>query len=67
MYMNDILTVTANIAGLPALSFPCGFDSKGMPAGCQLIGGKFTEQRLLNAAYAYEKAAGGFDLSRTLD
>ena len=66
MYMNDILTVTVNIVGLPAISIPCGFDSKGMPIGCQLIGGKFSEQLLLNTAFAYEKAVGGFDLSRTL-
>ena len=67
MYMNDILTVTVNITGLPALSFPCGFDGKGLPVGCQLIGDKFSEQQLLNTAYAYEKAVGGFDLSKTLD
>ena len=67
MYMNDILTVTVNITGLPALSFPCGFDGKGLPVGCQLIGDKFSEQQLLNTAYAYEKAMGGFDLSKTLD
>ena len=66
-YMNDILTVTVNITGLPALSFPCGFDGKGLPVGCQLIGDKFSEQQLLNTAYAYEKAVGGFDLSKTLD
>ncbi len=67
MYMNDILTVTVNITGLPAISFPCGFDGKGLPIGCQLIGDKFSEQQLLSTAFAYEKAAGGFDLSRTLD
>ena len=67
MYMNDILTVTVNITGLPALSFPCGFDGKGLPVGCQLIGDKFSEQQLLNTAYAYEKAVGGFDLNKTLD
>ncbi len=66
MYMNDILTVTVNIVGLPAISIPCGFDSKGLPIGCQLIGDKFSEQLLLNTAFAYEKAVGGFDLSRTL-
>ena len=66
MYMNDILTVTVNIVGLPAISIPCGFDSKGLPIGCQLIGDKFSEQLLLNTAFAYEKADGGFDLSRTL-
>ncbi len=66
MYMNDILTVTVNIVGVPAISIPCGFDSKGLPVGMQLIGDKFSEQRLLNTAYAYEKQIGSFDLSRTL-
>ena len=66
MYMNDILTVTVNIVGVPAISVPCGFDSKNMPVGLQLIGDKFSEQRLLNTAYAYEKQIGGFDLSRAL-
>lgn len=61
MYYNDVCTVTVNIAGLPAISLPCGKDSKGMPMGLQLIGDKFTEQKLLNAAYAYEKMCGGFD------
>ena len=60
MYATDICTVTVNIAGLPALSVPCGCDSKGLPVGLQLIGGKFTEQRLLNAAYTYEHLRGGF-------
>ncbi len=61
MYYNDVCTVTVNIAGLPAISLPCGKDGKGMPMGLQLIGDKFTEQKLLNAAYAYEKMCGGFD------
>ena len=52
--------------GVPAISVPCGFDSKNMPVGLQLIGDKFSEQRLLNTAYAYEKQIGGFDLSRAL-
>ncbi len=60
MYMNDILTVTVNIAGLPAISVPCAFDSKGLPIGAQLIGAKFSEQILLNAAAALEKQRGGF-------
>jgi len=66
MYMNDILTVMINIAGLPAISMPCGFDSKNMPVGCQLIGSKFSEQTLFDAAACYEKLVGGFDLSKTL-
>ncbi|MEG2597068.1 MAG: amidase family protein, partial [Oscillospiraceae bacterium] len=66
MYMNDILTVMINIAGLPAISIPCGFDSKKLPIGCQLIGSKFSEQTLFNVAHAYEKVIGGFDCSKTL-
>lgn len=59
MYATDICTVTINIAGLPALSIPCGTD-KGMPVGMQLIADKFQEQTLLNAAFGYEQLAGGF-------
>ncbi len=67
MYYNDVCTVTANIAGLPAISLPCGMDSKNMPMGLQLIGNKFAEQTLLNSAYTYEKICGGFDaLSKAL-
>ena len=66
MYMNDVLTVTVNIAGLPGLSVPCGLDKKGLPVGCQLIGPKFSEQTLFNAASVWETSLGGFDLSATL-
>lgn len=62
MYYNDVCTVTVNIAGLPAISLPCGKDSSGMPMGLQLIGNKFSEQTLLNTAYTYEKLCGGFDV-----
>lgn len=55
-YMTDICTVPINIAGLPAVSVPCGFDGKGLPIGMQLIGGRFQEGRILNGAYAYEQA-----------
>ena len=56
-YLTDICTVPVNIAGLPAVSVPCGFNDKGMPIGMQLIGNKFREATILNAANAYEKAA----------
>ena len=62
MYANDVCTVTVNIAGLPAISIPCAYDDEGLPVGMQLIGGKFTEQRLLNTAYAYEQLVGGFKM-----
>ncbi len=55
MYLADICTVSVNIAGLPGISIPCGVDSKGMPVGMQLIGNKFEEEKILNAAYAFEQ------------
>ena len=55
MYLSDICTVSVNIAGLPAISIPCGFDSKGLPIGMQLIGNRFEEEKILNVAYAFEK------------
>jgi aspartyl-tRNA(Asn)/glutamyl-tRNA(Gln) amidotransferase subunit A len=55
MYLCDIFTVTINLAGVPAVSIPCGQSSMGLPIGLQLIGNHFDESRLLNAAYAYER------------
>ena len=55
MYLADICTVSVNIAGLPGISIPCGVDGKGMPVGMQLIGNRFQEEKILNAAYAYEQ------------
>ena len=55
MYMGDVYTVPVNIAGLPALSMPCGIDQKGLPIGMQLIAPAFQEATLLKAAYAYEE------------
>lgn len=55
-YLTDICTVPINIAGIPALSLPCGFDQKGLPIGLQLIGNSFCESTLLNAAYQFEQA-----------
>ena len=55
MYLADICTVSINIAGVPAISIPCGVNSEGMPIGMQLIGNKFQEKKILNAAYAYEQ------------
>ncbi len=60
MYATDICTVTINIAGLPAISIPCGYDDKGLPIGLQIIGNKFCEQTLFNTADAYENIIGGF-------
>jgi aspartyl-tRNA(Asn)/glutamyl-tRNA(Gln) amidotransferase subunit A len=54
MYLNDIYTIGANLAGIPALSVPCGFAS-GLPIGLQIMGPVFSEARLLNAAHRYQK------------
>jgi aspartyl-tRNA(Asn)/glutamyl-tRNA(Gln) amidotransferase subunit A len=56
MYLNDIFTIPAPLAGLPGLSIPCGFDDKGLPVGLQLMGNYFSEARLLSAAHAYQQA-----------
>lgn len=55
MYLGDIYTISANLAGLPGISVPCGMDSKGLPIGLQLIGDCFEEKKLIRAAYAYEQ------------
>ena len=56
MYLADICTVSVNVAGLPGISIPCGVDKEGMPIGMQLIGNKFCEETILNAAYTFEQA-----------
>ena len=56
MYLNDIFTIPAPLAGIPGLSIPCGFDGRGLPVGLQLMGNYFSEARLLNAAHQYQKA-----------
>ncbi|SLN31298.1 Glutamyl-tRNA(Gln) amidotransferase subunit A [Falsiruegeria litorea R37] len=58
MYLNDVFTVTVNLAGLPGISVPAGLDAKGLPLGLQLIGRPWEEGDLLNTAYALEGAAG---------
>lgn len=55
MYLGDICTVSVNLAGLPAVTLPCGLDQKGLPIGVQLIGNHFEEKKLIRAAYAYEQ------------
>ena len=54
MYLSDIYTVSVNLAGLPGLSMPCGFDEKGLPIGCQIIGPPLGEAKVLNAAHAFQ-------------
>ncbi len=55
MYLGDIYTISVNLAGLPAISLPCGKDSRGLPIGLQLIADSFQEKKLLQAAYTYEQ------------
>ena len=57
MYLSDLLTIPANLAGLPAISLPCGFDKSGLPIGLQLIGNVFEEEKLLQVASHFENAA----------
>ena len=57
MYLADLLTIPANLAGLPAISLPCGFDDAGLPIGVQLITNVLEESRLLQVAFHYEQAA----------
>ena len=56
MYLGDIYTVPVNIAGVPAMSVPCGFDPDGMPIGLQIIAPAFGEQKIFKAAYAFEQS-----------
>ena len=56
MYLNDIFTIPAPLAGLPGLSIPCGFDGKGLPVGLQIMGNHFAEARMLGAAHQYQRA-----------
>ncbi len=64
MYLNDIFTVTVNMAGLPGLSVPAGLSSTGLPLGLQLIGRPFGEETLFQAGAVIEKAAGRFTPAR---
>lgn len=56
MYLTDLMTIPVNLAGLPGVSIPCGFDEQGLPIGLQLIGNVLQEELLLQVAYAYEQA-----------
>jgi len=57
MYLNDVFTVTANLAGLPGISVPAGLSANGLPLGLQLIGKSFDEETLLRTAGVLEEAA----------
>ena len=56
MYLSDIYTISVNLAGIPAISLPCGFSKVGLPIGLQILGRPFQEETVLRAAYAYEQA-----------
>jgi aspartyl-tRNA(Asn)/glutamyl-tRNA(Gln) amidotransferase subunit A len=56
MYLSDVFTLSANLAGICGISLPCGFDTKGLPIGLQIIGPAFGEERILHTAYAYEQS-----------
>jgi aspartyl-tRNA(Asn)/glutamyl-tRNA(Gln) amidotransferase subunit A len=56
MYLSDIFTISVNLAGLPAISIPCGFSKQNLPIGLQLIGKPFDEETILRTAYAFEQA-----------
>ena len=55
MYLSDICTISINLAGVPAISIPCGLDREGLPIGMQVIGKHFDEATILRIAYAYEQ------------
>jgi aspartyl-tRNA(Asn)/glutamyl-tRNA(Gln) amidotransferase subunit A len=56
MYLSDIYTISVNLAGIPAISLPCGFSRAGLPIGLQILGRPFEEETVLRAASAYEQA-----------
>jgi aspartyl-tRNA(Asn)/glutamyl-tRNA(Gln) amidotransferase subunit A len=56
MYLNDIFTIPAPLAGLPGMSIPCGFDARGLPVGLQIMGNYFAEAKMLGAAHRYQQA-----------
>lgn len=60
MYLGDIYTISANLAGIPGICLPCGVDNNGMPIGVQLLGDCFNESLVIRAAYTYEQSRGDF-------
>jgi aspartyl-tRNA(Asn)/glutamyl-tRNA(Gln) amidotransferase subunit A len=56
MYLEDVFTLPASLAGICGVSVPCGFDSEDLPIGLQIIGPAFGEDRILQVAYAYEQS-----------
>jgi len=64
MYLNDVFTVTVNMAGLPGISIPAGLDAQGLPLGLQLIGQPFDEETLFSLGQVIEDAAGSLPAPR---
>jgi len=60
MYLNDVFTIPVNLAGLPGMSIPCGFDAQGLPIGLQIIGKPWDEETLFKVAFAYQEATGWY-------
>jgi aspartyl-tRNA(Asn)/glutamyl-tRNA(Gln) amidotransferase subunit A len=58
MYLSDIYTISANLAGIPGISIPCGFDKEGLPIGLQLLAKPFGEETIFRTAYSYEQNTG---------
>lgn len=67
MYLSDIYTISVNLAGLPAISLPCGFDGAGLPIGLQIIGKPFDEATILHSAYVYEQATAWHKMKPRID
>jgi aspartyl-tRNA(Asn)/glutamyl-tRNA(Gln) amidotransferase subunit A len=67
MYLIDLMTIPVNLAGLPGMSVPCGFDSQGLPIGLQIIGNVLREDQVLQVGYAYEQATDWHTRSPKLD
>jgi aspartyl-tRNA(Asn)/glutamyl-tRNA(Gln) amidotransferase subunit A len=57
MYLSDIFTISVNLAGLPGMSMPCGYDGAGLPIGLQMIGAPFSEETMFRVGDAYERSA----------
>jgi aspartyl-tRNA(Asn)/glutamyl-tRNA(Gln) amidotransferase subunit A len=58
MYLSDVYTIPANLAGLPGISVPCGFSSDGLPIGLQILAKAFDEETMFRAAYSFEQSTG---------
>jgi aspartyl-tRNA(Asn)/glutamyl-tRNA(Gln) amidotransferase subunit A len=67
MYLSDIYTISANLAGIPAISLPCGFTKKGLPVGLQILAKPFNEEAILELAYAYEQATSWHKMKPSLE